>query len=150
MVLARGGYRLADVKDMDNDELLFINHYQNLVESRQAEKFASYLGVYWDLEEFVKNQEESSGKPSTKLFIPLSVALRPEILEYVTKQAGIAVATARHSGVIAGGTYVRDKNEVVIPMSTLSKEDFLRMIGKPSAEQMLKNRKKAQEKEKGK
>lgn len=137
--MARGGYTPSDIREMDNDEVLFLYHYQNRAEDRRFEKLGSYLGVLWDLEE-VANPSQSSADQSTKLFFPLSTVIKPELMDFVKKKAN-SITTTVHNSIIGGGDYVKGANEKIIPMSTLSKEDFLKMIGKPNAAQMRQQQK---------
>jgi hypothetical protein len=129
--MARGGYTFAEMRQMDSTEILFLLHYQNLAQKEQQEFISSALGIVWNKKDMVENENSSSSpsKPLEKLFIPLSVAVNPDILDYVKKQ--FKVSDKKKCPVyIGGGEYMPRGNEVVNSMEDLSKEDFLKLIGK--------------------
>lgn len=130
--MARGGYTFAEMRQMDSTEILFLLHYQNLAQKEQQEFISSALGIVWnkkDMVEHVNESGNSSSKPLEKLFIPLSVAVNPDILDYVKKQFKVS-DKKRGPVFIGGGEYMPKGNEVVNSMEDLSKEDFLKLIGK--------------------
>lgn len=125
--MARGGYTFDDIKNMSPEEVLYLYHYQNMAERSRFDELGAMLGVIWNLEE-QKQQAAvaAAGAPAPKtMFIPLSVAINPKILDMVYKKSG-AESTV-------GGTDFKPpegENALVKPMADMSKDDFLRMLGR--------------------
>ena len=124
--MARGGYTFEQMKQMNETEILFLYHYQNLLQKEQQEFISTALGIVWDKSSLAKSTESGSGD-FNKLFIPLSVAINPDILDYVKKQ--FKVSDKGKSAFIGGGEYMPKANEVVSSMEELSKDDFLKLVG---------------------
>ena len=131
--MARGGYTFDQIKQMSNIELWFLHHYQELVKKEQQEFIVDSLGIVWDKSSF-KDKLDTGKKQIEKLFIPLSVAINPDLLTYVKKQFNIADSSQKSKGpaYIGGGEYMPKTNEVVNSLGDLSKDDFMQMIGKKS------------------
>lgn len=125
--MARGGYTFSDIKAMDPTEVNYLWHYQNYVEKQRFNELASMLGVLWDLDDFKASstKEASADEPaSNKMFIPLSIVINPKIMEMIQKKSGT-------DSQIGGSDFKPpEENAKVIPMADLSKEDFLRMLGR--------------------
>ena len=124
--MARGGYTFADVKDMSAVEIRYLYHYQNMVEKSRFDELGAMLGVIWNLEEQKAAAAASADAPPPKtMFIPLSVAINPKILDMVYKKSGAESSTV-------GGADFKppEENAVVKPMGDMSKDDFLRMLGR--------------------
>ena len=85
------------------------------------------LGVVWDLDRLreakEKNNASKGGDKPSKMFIPLSVAIRPEILEKIEENLG-----PKKSTLIAGGDYVPHKNEEIKPLAEMSPADFKKYL----------------------
>ena len=127
--MARGGYTFEQIKQMDNTQLLYLHHYQLLLQKDQQEFLSTALGIVWDKKSLVEKTENDSSKPIEKLFIPLSVAVNPDILDYVKAQFKMTTS-AKGPVFIGGGEYTPKPHEVVTSMSDLSKEDFMKLMGK--------------------
>jgi hypothetical protein len=124
---------------MTDLEIMFLYHYQELAIKEQQQYLSSILGVVWDKATLVKQMtaggDDSAKKESlNKLFIPLALAVNPEVLDFVKSQFGMATGSneGTTSTYIAGGEYVPKKNEVIRPMSDLSKEEFMKLLGRKS------------------
>lgn len=127
--MARGGYTFEQIRQMDNTQLLYLHHYQILVQKEQQEFLSSALGIVWDKKSLLEKTEGDSSTPIEKLFIPLSVAVNPDILDYVKAQFKMST-NSKGPVHIGGGEYMPKPNEVVTSMGDLSKEDFLKLLGK--------------------
>lgn len=128
--MARGGYTFEDIRKMSDVELLFLKHYQEVIKKEQEEFLVSSLGIVWDKKSF-EDKMDKGDKPIEKLFIPLSVAVNPEVLDYVRKQFKLGKGGGKPP-LIGGGDYIPKQGEEVVSMGDLSKEDFLRLIGRRS------------------
>ena len=127
--MARGNYTFEEIRKMSDIELLFLQHYQELIKKEQEEFFISSLGIVWDKKSFEEKLEKDN-KPIEKLFIPLSVAVNPDILDYVKKQFN--VSKIGKSTMIGGGEYMPRPGEEIISMGELSKDEFMKLIGRRS------------------
>lgn len=125
--MARGGYTVRDLIDMTDEQISFIYHYQNLVEQKREDFLASALGVMWSKEDFKKG--EGSGPPPDKVFLPLSVALNPNVSSYVSGLFGMSGTSGEKASAPPEG-YRPEEGEEVVSMSSLDKDSFLKMIGK--------------------
>lgn len=125
--MARGGYTFDQIKQMDNTEIMFLYHYQNLLQREQQEFMSTALGIIWDKKSMAKSMGDEGGSLE-KLFIPLSVAVNPDILDYVKKQFKLTDKKSKKQAFIGGGEYMPKSNEVVSSMEDLSKEDFMKLI----------------------
>lgn len=131
--MARGGYTFEQVREMSYTELLFLHHYQEMVKNEQQEFIVNALGVVWDKESLVsKLNVGTENKPIEKLFIPLSVAVNPDILDYVRKQFNVNSKKPSGPVFIGGGEYMPRPGEEVRSMGDLSKDEFMRLIGRRS------------------
>jgi hypothetical protein len=90
------------------------------------DSITSMLGVFWDLNKYKESHDTTTAESTGTLFIPLSVAINPKILDYVKEEAGKIGKNI--NSIIAGG-YVPKKNEIVRPMSDIPKDKFLSIIG---------------------
>jgi len=128
--MARGNYTFEQIQQMDTMQIYFLHHYQEVVKNEEQGYLASALGIIWD-KEILTEKLTSSSKPLEKLFIPLSVAINPDILDYVKKQFNMS-SSKKSSGpaYIGGGDYMPKSNEVINSLGDMSKDDFMRMIGK--------------------
>ena len=124
--MARGGYTFSDLKEMTTEEIAFISHYQEKLEKERMDSITSMLGVFWDLNKYKESHDTTTAESTGTLFIPLSVAINPKILDYVKEEAGKIGKNINN--VIAGG-YVPKKNEIIRPMSNIPKDKFLSIIG---------------------
>lgn len=125
--MARGGYTFREVKGMSALELRFLYHYQTKMEKEKMDSLVSVLGVYWDLEEY--NKRHSGGNTnndSKSLFIPLSVAINPQVLEYVKAEANKIGKVSS----VAGGEYKPAQGEQIKSMADMDKDEFLKMVGR--------------------
>jgi len=125
--MARGNYTFDEIRKMSDIELLFLQHYQEIIKKEQEEFFINSLGIVWDKKSF-EEKLETGGKSIEKLFIPLSVAVNPDILDYVKKQFNIS--KKGKSSIVGGGDYLPKPGEEIISMGELSKEEFMQLIGK--------------------
>jgi hypothetical protein len=137
--MARGHYTFSQMREMTDIEIMFLYHYQELAIKEQQQYLTSILGVVWDKATLVKQMTSGSGDGAKKesldeLFIPLSLAVNPEVLDFVKSQFGMATGSneGTKSTYIGGGDYVPKKNEVIKPMSELSKEEFMKLLGRKS------------------
>lgn len=128
--MARGGYTFEDIQKMDAIKIQFLYHYQNLVQTEWMEFITNSLGLIWDRKTFTERIVDTSKKSIDKLFIPLSLAINPDLLDYVRDQFKVGKHHGHQNSVIGGGEYVPRPNEIVTPMSELSKEEFLALLGK--------------------
>lgn len=126
--MARGGYTFDQIRQMDDVEIMFLYHYQNLLQKEQQEFMSTALGIIWDKKDMIKSMGSDDGAVD-KLFIPLSVAVNPDILDYVKKQFKISDKKSKKPAFIGGGEYMPKANEVVSSMEELSKEEFMKLVG---------------------
>ncbi len=127
--MARGGYRVKDLLDMTDEEISFIYHYQNLVEEKREDFVSTALGVVWSKEDFAKKDASGGGPPPDKIFLPLSIALNPNVSSYVGELFGNSTG-GKKSPVPEG--YQAAEGEEIVSMESLDKDAFLKMIGKRS------------------
>lgn len=130
--MVRGGYTFDEIRRMSNEELLFLNHYQNIVEEEKQKFWTDSLGIIWDAEEFKKPKATTVGgygKKPDKLFIPLSMAVNPEVVTMVKENLGMIDGKSGSVPYVGGGEFVPKGNVVVNDMSHLSKDEFKKMIG---------------------
>jgi len=133
--MARGGYTFDDIRQMSTSEITFLYHYQRLVVQEQQQFLVSALGVVWDRESVSQVSAEpgsnSNSAPLNKLFIPLSLAINPDVAEFVKSQFGVSgTGSAGKAPYIAGGDYIPKSNEKIVSMGELSRDEFLEMIGR--------------------
>lgn len=120
---------------MGTTELLFLNHYQTMVQTEQQEFITTALGLVWEKKDFTTKVVDTGGgknKSIEKLFIPLSVATNPDILDFVRKEFGLQGGAKTAVPLIGGGDYLPKPNEVITSMGDLSKDEFMRLIGRKS------------------
>ena len=129
--MARGGYTFEQMQQMDIVEILFLHHYQELNKNMYEEFITQALGVVWDKKDIIEkpNSQKDSKIDRDKLFIPLSVAINPEIMDFVKKQFNVQ-GKSKGPAYVGGGTYMPKPNEVISPMDDLSKEEFLKLLGR--------------------
>ncbi len=133
--MARGHYTFEEVKDWTREQWYFIFHYQELAIAKQEDFFTNALGVLWDAKSLRAQQSGKIAKVKEKLFIPLSLAVNPDLLDFVYKQFGISSGQAGPDGstsgqaYIGGGSYRPKSGEVVKSMSDMSKNEFLKKVG---------------------
>jgi len=134
--MARGHYTFEQIKRMDAEEILFLNHYQELNIQMQHDFITNALGVVWDKKDFA--QQLATTKSMTqndinRLFVPLSVAINPQVIDYVHSQFNITGITkddgSLASPFIGGGSYNLKPGESVKSMADMSKEQFIQAIG---------------------
>jgi len=141
--MARGGYTPNEIREMEYLEIMFIYHYQEQSIYEQQQFLTSILGVVWEKDKIVSSLEESKKnvggvkKPLDKLFIPLSLAVNPDVMDFVQSQFGVGGKLGKVSpdGVIknpyiAGGEYIPKAGEVIMSTESMPKDDFLNLIGK--------------------
>lgn len=129
LVMARGGYTPDQIRKMDEEEILLIHMYQQKDRDETLNSVGKLLGVVWDLNEVEANKDRESGDYETdKIRIPLSLVINPKIKEIIESQKPTKSDSSSHF--INQGSYVPDKDEKVVSMAELSKEEFYKMIGK--------------------
>jgi len=128
-VMARGGYTFSEIRNMSIEELTFLDFFQTKNEQDKLFSLRSILnemiGYEWDLAAMKEAKEKAEGQPSQdkKMFrVPLTVAIAPQLLKSFEEET---VATP----FIGGGEYQPKAGEKVVSMASLSKEDFLKMVG---------------------
>ena len=134
-VMARGGYTPDDIRKMTYEEILFIHHYQNRTDEERQNFLNTVLGVVWSAEEFIEKPQPAGARPPVdtgppdKMFIPLSMAINPELVQRVKESLGLAKGGNAGKSVIGGGDYMPKENEVIHSMADMSKAEFKRMMG---------------------
>lgn len=141
--MARGHYTFEQIRAMSSLEIYYLYHYQELALKEQQQYLSNILGVVWDREVLLRQMGSGSGggsgkssEPLRELFIPLSVAIAPNVMDFVKEQFGIdgsgsaGVDGAEKNPYIAGGEYIPKKGEVIRSMSSLSKEEFMQFLGR--------------------
>ena len=129
--MVRGGYTPDEISKMSALDLLFINHYQELLETERQKFWTDTLGVIWEAEEFNKPQvvnNTNTGKPD-RIFIPLSMAVNPEIITTIKENLGLTKDGKKARTFVGGGDYVPKDGEQITSMGDLSKDDFKKMMG---------------------
>ena len=121
--MARGGYTFKEMAEMSEGEIRFLDHYQKRIEEGRWQYLNSMLGVEWDLEQQSKPAATDIGD-NRKIFIPLSVAINPKIVEHVKEEA-----KKYKNAFIGGGEFRPEKNVEIRSSGELSKEDFFKLIG---------------------
>jgi hypothetical protein len=106
--MARGGYTFEQIRSMSDVQLMFLDHWQEKDMSERdnglLDKLASLLGVYWDLSELPDEDESSSNEDGTvqlksnKLFIPLTVAIQPNLLKSLKERRPKTALSAQDAG----------------------------------------------------
>lgn len=132
--MSRGGYTPSEILGMEAEDLLFLDHYQTLLERERLKDLATILGCRWsaeDLARMAENKDSKGEEPLTSdaIFIPLAQAINPELSEYLIKKGKTVSKQGGSSAYIGGGTSQVEKNAVVKSMGEIAKEDFLRMVG---------------------
>jgi hypothetical protein len=132
--MARGGYTFAEVKDWTREQWYFIFHYQELAISQQEDFLTSAMGVLWDRKSLASRKSGEAGKPRDKLLVPLSLAIKPDLLDFVYRQFGMGGTPSGKGGgggqpYIGGGSYKPKKGEVVLSMADMPKDEFLKKVG---------------------
>ena len=137
--MARGGYTFDQIRQMTQLEVLYLYYYQELAIKEQQQYLTNILGVIWTKDTLIR-QTTSEGnssepvKPMEELFIPLSLAINPDVLDFVKNQFGMVKgATApgqTNKAYIGGGEYIPKKGEVIKSMADMSKEDFMKLLGR--------------------
>lgn len=126
LVLARGHYTPNEIREFNTDELMFAYHYQNLAEDRFFDRLSYLLGVYYNVDDLkAMTKGDKAGKQSGRLFFPLTSVIRPELMDQLRQQYS-------SSTIIGQGDYSVGPGEKIVSMGELSKEDFLKLIGRPS------------------
>jgi len=130
--MVRGGYTFDQIVKMDFTEILFLHHYQELNKRMTEEFITQALGILWNKEDFIEQSGEKAkaNKNFSQLFIPLSMAINPDIQEYVKKQFNVSNKPSGKPNYIGGGSYMPKPNEVVNSLDALSKDEFMKMIGR--------------------
>jgi len=129
--MVRGGYTFDQIVKMDFTEILFLHHYQELNKRMNEEFITQALGILWNKEDFIeKSGKAKANKNFSQLFIPLSMAINPDIQEYVKKQFHVSNKPSGTPAYIGGGSYMPKPNEVVNSLDALSKDEFMKMIGR--------------------
>ena len=130
--MARGGYTPSQIREMTDEEIHFVNHYQTLNQRSVIEQIGRLLGVIWDIDEVKNNSKKESDEiNSDRLITPLSMVINPQIMDVIKKQKSVK-ETSRYIG---AGEYIAKSNEKIVSMGDLSKEEFYKMIGKPMPSQ---------------
>lgn len=122
--MVRGNYTPNEIKKMTDEEILFIFHYQDLIERERMDSILKSLGVLWDLDlmkEIQSGGEGGGGPRSNKIMIPLAAGVNPKIFEMIKNYLG--------SGSSAIPGFTPKEGEKVVPISQLSKEEFLNLVG---------------------
>ena len=115
----------------------------------QQNFLTSILGVVWDKNSLSESMAESKTKTKMvldKLFIPLSLAINPDVMDFVQTQFGMGGKAGKVSndGVIgnpfiAGGEYMPKAGEKIMSMDNMTKEDFMSLLGKGERKKPGKN-----------
>lgn len=128
--MVRGGYTPDEVKKMSETDILFINHYQELLETEQQKFWTDALGVVWEADEFNKPKSvvTSTGKPD-RIFIPLTMAVNPDIVNTIKENLGLTKDGKKTQTFVGGGDYVPKEGEQIVSMGDISKDDFKKMMG---------------------
>lgn len=132
--MARGGYTPFEIREMEGEDLLFLDYYQSQLERERMKDLAYILGCRWTAEDLVRmsdSADKKSDEPFTSdaLFIPLALAVNPELSEYLAKKGKSVNNPNAAQAHIGGGSASVEKNSVVKSFGQLSKEDFLNMVG---------------------
>jgi len=106
---------------MSSEEIVFINHYQDLIAKSQQKFLADVLGVMFSAKILEERHEGEYSRE--EVLIPLSVILNPKITE-IAKEHFKGLGKGRP--VIEG--YQPKENEQIRSMAELSKEDFLNLV----------------------
>ncbi len=131
--MARGNYTPSQIKEMSEEEIYFIDHYQSEHEKGVTDTLGKMLGVIWDIEETKDNASKNSDDfNSDRIVFPLAMTINPKIIDIVKKQK----TSKETSKWIADGSYIPQANEKVMSMGDISKEEFYKMIGKPIPSKM--------------
>lgn len=126
-VMARGNYTFDQVRRMSNEELMFLEYWQAKVEKEKTDYIERMIGVSWDLKAFKESIDSTtSSSGNGQLFIPLSLAVNPELYTYLEKQSENEGSSSTWVG---GGEYKPQSGESIKSVSEIPKDDFLKMIG---------------------
>jgi hypothetical protein len=128
--MARGGYTPDQIKNMTQDELYFIYYYQNKVDDAKISSLSEILGVMFDFDrqDFSDSSPQEHRSPSNKLYVPLSFILQPDFAKKIAEMS--KSKAGKKVSFIGGGEYKPKQNESVVSMADMSKDDFLKFIGK--------------------
>lgn len=117
-------------------EIAYIHHYQEKLESERWDKLQNILGTNWDLETLRRANaapSAASSGPLKNYFIPLAMAVNPEIYQYVMELATGKKSPNSSSGdgkpIVGGGEYMAKSGESIKSTSELSKDQFLSLLG---------------------
>jgi hypothetical protein len=108
-----------------NDELLEFTAYW--LQRREEDFFktlSKILGVAWSRDDVKKmSEDKKSSVIAADAFIPLSMAINPEVLKGLQKMFAIGTDHA-----IAGGEYVPSAGEQVVELGDLPPDQFLKFV----------------------
>lgn len=138
--MARGPYTFEEMRNMTSKEVLFLYHYQELALKEKQQYLSNVLGVVWERDTLLRQMgsgSSSDGTPSEplkELFIPLSVAIAPNVMDFVKEQFGLSGGSVsggvEKNPYIGGGEYIPKKGEVIRSMASLSKDEFMQLLGR--------------------
>jgi hypothetical protein len=142
-LVARGGYTLKQVSEMEPEEILYIHYHQDLMDQNRFKSLFKAMGVLWNKSDLDavkdKNAEEID---SDEIFIPLSMVINPKVLDLVKSNR-----KAKDSPKLLGdGSAIPVELGEVRSMSDLPKEEFYRMIGQQMPSKLPVSTKKELEK----
>jgi hypothetical protein len=126
-VIARTGVLPTDptfVELSRNEELLrFTAYWLQRRDEEQQRSWLRALGVTWSRDDVEAMFSEKPTRPSDSVFIPLAMAINPQIREALKQMFG-----AHKGAFVGGGEYVPGPGEQIVELDeNVSREEFLRM-----------------------
>jgi len=128
--MARGGYTVSDINSMSEEEIAFIYHYQDLAIEKQHSYLASILGVVWTRDDVTPAVGKGSSVPPDKILVPLSMAINPNVVSYVSSVFGIGGTEKKETSSSSVEGYTPSSNEKIVSTEGMGKEEFMKLIGK--------------------
>jgi hypothetical protein len=117
----------SEISQLNSVQLSFLYFWVKKFQMEQEHKMGRILGTRWTVREIrqagKKNnpgQGSKTYKDDEEINIPLSLAINPELLEGLVTLVGGAK--------VGGGEYTPQAGEEVVELSSLSKEDFQKVI----------------------
>ena len=129
--MAKTGWTLEYINSLPSEHLLYSYHWIKKVERDQWDILSSHLGTVWNIEDLRKlknNEANPASSSSSVIFVPLSLVMNPGLVEGLLNRGNNS--KPGQPSLPLGDSLATDMAlpKDVVPMSTLSKEDFLKLV----------------------
>jgi hypothetical protein len=124
-LMAATHYKFDELIKMDGEIRAFLFFWVKEVEEERLRSLNRFLGVNFTAGEIrtwaAKEGKGGAFKDSDQIFIPLSIAIRPELRDGLMKLVG---------GVRLPEGYIKKPNEVVVDMGQVTPQEFIDFVNK--------------------